>query len=220
MLSALLDLACPRRCAGCRRAGPVLCDGCLAAIVAVPFAADPTPPPPGLPRVFAATAYDGPARAAVIAYKERGRVALAAALGAALAAAVVLAGADAIVAVPSSRRARRARGYDHVALLANRAAALTGVPLLPGLTQPGRVVDQSALGAGGRARNVTGSLRYAGPLPAGGVRLVVVDDIVTSGATLAEAARALRAAGADVAGAAVVAATQRRSRLYKPTVSG
>lgn len=221
MLTALLDLVCPRRCPGCGQPGALLCAACTAGVLGTPFAADPTPRPAGLPRVIAATAYEGPARAALIAFKERGRVALAAPLGASLARAVAVAGADVIVAVPSSRAARRARGYDHVGMLAKRAAALTGATLVDGLVQQRRVADQSGLGAADRARNIVGSMRFAGRArDCAGARVVVVDDIVTSGATLAEAARALGAAGVDVAAVAVVAATQRRARLYKGAGSG
>lgn len=219
MLASLFDLVTPRRCAGCSAAGALLCARCTGALLADPFRADPAPRPPGLPPVFAAAAYDGPVRAALIAFKERGRLGLAAPLGAALGAALRLAGADAIVAVPASRGGRRTRGYDHVAMLAKRAAAQGGAHRLSGLVQIRDVRDQSALDAGDRAANVVGSMRYTGRRPFPGSRVVVVDDIVTSGATLSEAARALRAAGVDVAAAAVVAATARR-RLYKPAVPG
>ena len=151
------------------------------------------------------------------AFKERGAVALAAPLGVALARAVAFAGAELIVPVPSSRAARRSRGYNHVGLLAHRAASLTGVSILTGLTQQRSVADQAGLDAAQRARNIAGSMRFTGPAQRyAGARIVVVDDIVTSGATLAEAVRALRAGGLEVAGAAVVAATQRRTRLHKP----
>lgn len=216
MFAALLDLACPRRCAGCGERGALLCAACVTAIGGAPFAADPSPRPAGLPQVVAATAYAGPARDAIIAFKERGAVALAGPLGVALARAVAFAGADLIVPVPSSRAARRSRGYNHVGLLAHRTASLTGVSILTGLTQQRRVADQAGLDAAQRARNIAGSMRFTGPAQRyAGARIVVVDDIVTSGATLAEAVRALRAGGLEVAGAAVVAATQRRTRLHK-----
>ncbi|MEP7055665.1 MAG: phosphoribosyltransferase family protein [Actinomycetota bacterium] len=218
MIRALLDLACPRRCPGCGERGVLLCAECTGGVLGVPFRADPTPRPAGLPQVFAATAYDGPARAALIAFKERGRLALAGPLGAALAGVVAGMRADFVVAVPSSRAARRERGYDHMSLLAKQVAALTGVPIATGLGQHRRVADQSGLDSAGRARNITGSMRYAarrGCQPNG--RVVLLDDIVTSGATLLEATRALRAAGIEVSAAAVVAATQRRFQDRAPS---
>ncbi|HET8970833.1 MAG TPA: phosphoribosyltransferase family protein, partial [Candidatus Nanopelagicales bacterium] len=76
------------------------------------------------------------------------------------------------------------------------------------LRSAGRRADQTGLDAAGRAANLRAAMRWSGRVPAGPV--VLVDDIVTTGATLAEAARAVRVAGGTVLGAAVVAATARR----------
>jgi predicted amidophosphoribosyltransferase len=72
-----------------------------------------------------------------------------------------------------------------------------------------RVADQAGLTATARSANLTGALRAR--LDLRGVRVIVVDDVVTTGATLTEAARALRAAGAEVPAAAVIAATERHT---------
>jgi predicted amidophosphoribosyltransferase len=85
---------------------------------------------------------------------------------------------------------------------------LPGVAARPLLAPTRSVADQAGLDTSGRARNLAGAL--AARRCADGLRVVVVDDVVTTGATLAEATRALRAAGAEVLGAAVVAATVRR----------
>ena len=90
------------------------------------------------------------------------------------------------------------------------------VEVAPLLTHARRVHDQSGLGHAARAENVSGALVVRRPRrrsrersrPA--VRVVVVDDVVTTGATLSEAVRALAAAGVEVAGTAVIAATERR----------
>lgn len=132
-----------------------------------------------------------------------------------------------LVPVPSGGRAVRRRGRDVVAGLAvstARELRRRGVPVVvaPVLRPSRRLRDQAGLDASGRAGNLARALVVDGPAAwavpvrgappgAGAVGpVVVVDDVVTTGATLAEAARALRAAGAPVVAAAVLAAAQRR----------
>jgi ComF family protein len=223
VLADVLDLICPRRCAGCARPGRSLCDACadLLAGPAVPHS--PTPRPAGLPPTTALAAYDGPVRSLLLAYKERGRVALARPLGAAIGRAAAPFAPDVLVPVPSSRAARQARGYDHVRLLARSATRGRTAPVVaPALVQRRRVADQSRLDSAARTLNLTSALAVDARLwPAlAGRRVVLVDDLVTTGATLAEAARALRAAGIEPVGAAVIAATLRRIDLYKPGAAG
>jgi predicted amidophosphoribosyltransferase len=213
LLAPLLDLVLPRRCVGCGRPGVGWCDSCL-----------PLLPPPPIPLsglvVHAAGEYAGATRTALLAYKERGRRDLARPLAALLGVAVrdALAGTPrsrsgplVLVAPPSSRAARAARGGDHLSRLARRAGRGCGLPLASGVLSYTREVrDSAGLGVGARAANLGGALRAMGP-PAPGWRALLVDDIVTTGATLREARRALRAAGWPVAGAAVIAATELRA---------
>ncbi|HSF26628.1 MAG TPA: phosphoribosyltransferase family protein [Actinomycetes bacterium] len=122
-----------------------------------------------------------------------------------------------VVPIPSRPSSRRQRGDDPTGRLARRAlAALAGSR--PGLHRVGLlrhargVADQAGLDAAARAANLAGALA-ARPLPRGvgrGPLVVIVDDVLTSGATLTEAARALHAGGAGLVVAAVVAATVRR----------
>jgi predicted amidophosphoribosyltransferase len=223
------DLVLGGACTVCSGPGPALCAPCRAGLRATPFAAWPTPTPPGLVLPVAAAAYDGAVRDLVVAHKERHRLALARPLGGLLAAAVlglceaagVEAGRDGrpvlLVPVPSHPSVVRERRHDPLLRTARCAAGELrrhGVPArvdrpLRVLRRPG---DQAGLDARGRAENVRGTLaaRPGRPAPAG--TLVLVDDVVTTGATLREAQRALEAAGLVVTGAATVAATRRHLR--------
>jgi len=119
---------------------------------------------------------------------------------------------EALVPVPASRSALRRRGYAVVELVARRA----GLPVRPLLRAARAVSDQRGLDREERRRNVAGSLRAR---PSAGLRVLVMDDVVTTGATLEEAERALRAAGARVVGAATAAATPRRADAEDPSES-
>lgn len=210
MLAALLDLVLPRTCSGCGADGPPLCAGCRSVLLGPPLGlVAPTPCPAGLPPVAALSSYQGPVQRLLLAHKERGQLSLAAPLGAGLAAAVRLLGEEPVVLcpVPSSRRAVRERGHDHAMRLTQSAARALGVPARRLLVPARLVADQSGLSTSQRARNLAGALRGTG-VP--GRPVVVVDDVMTTGATLVEAARALSAQGHRVMGAAVVAATKRR----------
>jgi predicted amidophosphoribosyltransferase len=209
VLADLLDLVLPRDCAGCALPGRTLCGACAAVLAGAPVVHRPTPAPPGLPPLVAAAAYDGVVRSLLLAHKERGRLALTRPLGGALAAAAGVHGrGPVLVPVPSSPAAVRARGHDHARRLAAAAARRLGVRSAALLVQARGVQDQSGLDADARSANLAGALRARRRLD--GLPVVVVDDVVTTGATLVEAARALTAAGAQVRGAAVVAATVLR----------
>jgi predicted amidophosphoribosyltransferase len=220
VLAALLDLVLPEPCAGCGGSGP-WCAGCadvLAAVARRPLGRTrPDPTPAGFPRAAAAAVYEGAVRGALLAHKERGRLGLAAPLGRALAAAVVVLDPPpgaVLVPVPSRRSVVRERGHDHarrLARVAERALAEVGRParVRPLLAVARGTGDQSGLDATRRSANLSGALRVVAKLPAG-LPVVIVDDIVTTGASVTEAARALAAAGAVVHGAATVAATARK----------
>jgi predicted amidophosphoribosyltransferase len=216
----ICSLVLPTACAGCGDARGVLCEVCLRSLADGPARrVRPAPEPPGLPPVFAAAPYADQARAALLAHKERGVLPLAGPLGAALARSARAAcagrrpapgGALGLVPVPSARASVARRGHDPVRRIALAAAGrlrAAGVParVCPALRLRRRVADQAGLPAGPRRANVAGALAARpGELPAG-QPVLLVDDLVTTGASLAEAARAVRAAGGWVLGAAVVA---------------
>lgn len=225
VLSAVLDLALPQRCAGCGAARAALCRSCTAELAGSPARRMPTPAPAGLPDCWSACAYTGAARAAIVAYKERALTSLAGPLAQILAFTFASALPErvpyVVVPVPSARRTLRARGHDPVGRLAALAVHHLGVlgrdvALWPALAPSRRVADQAGLSSTQRAVNLAHSLRCvqaaAAPLSGrSGPAAVLVDDVVTTGATLAEAARALREEGVEVAMAVTVAATRRRS---------
>jgi predicted amidophosphoribosyltransferase len=195
MFNDLLDLVLPRACFGCGRIGSALCAAC-----AIPELRRPHP------GVVAAAAYDGPLRSALIAYKERGRRDLAAPLAALLRAALAEFGPDvALVPIPSSRTAAAQRGGDHVLRLARRCER----PIVRALTLRSGVLDSAGLTSLQRRANLADAF-CARAAQSAAPPVVLIDDIVTTGATLHEARHALSSAGWDVLGAATVAETPLR----------
>jgi len=219
--AAVLDawaVLMPTDCSGCGAVDRALCAACAAALRPAPVLCtrdDLT--------IWSALEYRDVAARVLVAFKDGGRTdaapalagALRAAVGAALAAAAapIAPGAAGrppeapvgvlLAGVPSSRRAWRARGFAPVDLLLRRAGLRPVRLLRPG----GRVADQVGLGRQARLDNRTGALVAARRLA--GQRVLLVDDIVTTGATLLDARRAILLAGGEVIGAATVAETRR-----------
>jgi ComF family protein len=156
--------------------------------------------------VFTALRYEGVVRRTVIALKESGRTDVAKALSVPFAAAMSRAWVPdtEFLSVPTSRSAWRRRGYDPVALLAKRA----GVKRVNVLRHARATASQKTLGSDQRASNLHGAM--VSRMPLHGRRFVLIDDVVTTGATLAEAARAITSAGGEVVGRAALAFTPRR----------
>jgi ComF family protein len=143
--------------------------------------------------------------ALIHALKYGGRLALASTLGEALAQAVPH-DVDAIVPMPLARERLAERGFNQALEIARVVAARTGIPLLRDAVR--KVVDtppQAALPWNERARNVRRAFVCDSDLA--GVRIAVVDDVLTTGATLNELARVLRKAGAVSVAGWVVART-------------
>ncbi len=192
------------------------------ALSASPTLHRPTPCPPGMPATWVVCAYEGPVRQLLLEFKERGAVGLVRPLGDALARAVAAAAAPdrgqrlLVVPIPSAPAAVRRRGDDVVRLLARHAASRLFAGGRPAsvaavLAQRRGVADSAGLSASARAANLADALvvRPRGERTLRGATVVLIDDLVTTGATMAEATGVLSRAGADVAGAAAVAATRR-----------
>ncbi len=220
VLRAVADLALPLSCAACGRPGVSCCPVCLAACAWPdgPRLSGPVWCPPGLPPTWAAGAYDGPLRRLIVAYKDEDRRDLLDPLAGLLA--VVLdhaswpppatpdRGTLLVVPVPTAPAARRRRGDAPLSMLLAAALGAAGdVPELLSLTR--RVADQAGLGSKSRAVNLAGAFRATarGREQLAGVSCLLVDDVLTTGATLAEAARAVAEAGGRPVAAAVLAAT-------------
>ncbi len=226
-LGSLVGLAMPVDCAGCAAPDLALCARCRTELL-VPARPVSAPQLPAGLTGWAGPDYAGTVARVLLAWKERGRHDLARPLAEALAGAVLPqlratagAGGALLVPVPSTRAARRARGEDTVrrlALLAAHRLRAQGAPgpvrVAPVLTVRGRPRDQAGLTAAGRRENVAGVLAVPAPLAprVRGRPCLVVDDILTTGATAGEACRALAAAGARVVGVSTVCVTVRRQR--------
>ncbi|RKR90346.1 putative amidophosphoribosyltransferase [Micromonospora pisi] len=238
----LADLVLPAECAGCRVGRTALrhgvCVRCATALQLLrPTPVRPTPAPPGLPDCAALGGYEGELREALLTYKERGRHSLARPLGRLLAE-VVAATAGAVspvppapagapravllIPVPGTAAAIRARHGDHLRRLARHTAhrlRASGWPVT--LASPLRAQprpDSATLDSAGRAAAAEAAFTLRERrLPAlrraaAGRVVIVLDDIVTTGVTLAAVTGVLRSAGVRVDAAAVLAATIRRVR--------
>ena len=170
--------------------------------------------------------YDGAVRAMIVGHKDRGQFAFRRVLAGLLAVSVRAAvaahdGPVVLVPVPSRPGSSRRRGYDPmgtlvrfaVATLKTEAYAVSAASLL---VSSRRVVDQAGLSASERSRNLAGSMSCPSPGLARlahrrpRARVVICDDVLTTGATATEAQRALRAVGLEPVAIATVAATRRR----------
>ena len=216
--SAALDLAFPATCSGCRREGEALCAACLPALDA--RLALPGGTPIGLPAEIPApllqiewcAPFNGPVRAALHDLKYAGERRLAEPLGAALARrwGRVGIGSEVVIPVPVHAERERQRGYDQAVLLAAVTARHLGLPMAHALERGRATVPQFELGRAERADNVAGAfrLRPSNPRPTEAIAgrwVLLVDDVITTGATLAACAVALEDADAMAVSAIAVA---------------
>lgn len=219
LLESLAELVFPTQCAGCEMPGALLCDACRDALPIV--IAESACPRCGAPygalvctecwnREWAFEAalslgeFEAPLARAVVLHKDAAEQRLGAVLGGLLAEKVAArwrGWSEAVAFVPATRTAMRRRGFDHGKAIAQEVARVLDVPLAGALARE-RARDQRTLGREERARNVAGSFSAAGPLP---TRVLLCDDVFTTGATMDAAAGALLAAGAQSVRCASVA---------------
>ena len=178
-----------RGCISCGAAGAPLCRGCRPAP-----APEPAPLCPPAERVIAVWDYAGAPRSLVLDLKLRGRRESAAPLIEGLWVRAGRSGvlADAVTWVPGGREGVRLRGFDHAEILARGVASRLGLPAVRLLAGRSGRRDQAALGAAERRSNLRNAFVAR---PCSG-RWLLVDDVITTGATAGACARAVRAAGA------------------------
>lgn len=215
-MRALLDLVLPQICAGCDRPGAVFCVECQGSLWPQPrqvWARHDAGAP-----CWAMGDYGGPLRRAILAGKDHGRRETAPAFGRMYAAALgwmrTFGELDPpelapliLIPAPSSKRAARQRGGDPVTRAAREAAARVGATVEPVLSLTKGVADSAGLSARSRARNLVGHVRARSISSARDANVVLLDDVLTTGATTAESVSALSATGVDVTAILVLART-------------
>ncbi|WP_037306585.1 ComF family protein [Amycolatopsis orientalis] len=211
-MSALLDLLIPARCAACGAPGAPCCPTCQTAWGSLSEIT--RAPTIGLVPVYALARYADEARRLILAYKERGRRDLAPSLGMAIGEALLqLPEPDCcLVPVPSRRHASRVRGGPHVQRMAEECAKYLAwhgkhATVAPVLRLKAGVRDAAGLSKTERVANLDGRIRIAvGAAPPRGTPVILLDDVITTGATAAACARLLDASGIHVSAVIALAA--------------
>ncbi len=192
----LLETLLPSTCVACRKVGRTICDNCLSELEAQPRSVDR-----GI-KGWSAIDYSKTATSAINAFKEHGRTAL---LGefCKLLDTISLPENAILVGLPSSATATRKRGFVPAEILADRLARRRSVRSAHALVFSRKIADQALLSREQRETNLAGSM-LAKPLSG---PVVLVDDVVTTGASMREAARAMAVAGNQVTGFITIAET-------------
>lgn len=209
LLDALLKLLFPERCAGCRQLGDLFCRMCRTALVPYP-GDDRRAPPASLRSVHIAFLFQSPLREAIHQLKYRRVQRVAQPLGALLAEHVTgrLLETNAVLAIPLHAARMAERGFNQAEALAREVACSLRQPLITNQLIRTRATEpQAHLDARARAENMRDAFSWQGAPPPR--RVLLVDDVYTTGATMAACAEALRAAGAEAVDGLALA----RSRL-------
>ena len=202
-LEDILDTFAPTSCVGCKSPGSSLCQKCEGTIALVPYPVSRE----GF-HGFSITRFEGVAASVVIAFKDQGRTALKAWMASQMAKALTPMERATLVCLPTSKAAYVRRGYRANDVLTREIARQTGFHFEPGVLEVFRTLkDQRDLSASQRAKNLHLSMRAA-KSPR---QVILVDDVITTGASLLEARRAILEAGGSVVGFVVFAETLRRT---------
>jgi predicted amidophosphoribosyltransferase len=221
LLEDLAELLFPTRCSGCELPGAVLCDACREALPRIdrtgaclrcgaPFGyltcTECWNRAWSFSAALALGEFERPLSRAVVLHKDAGERRLAAVLGALLAEQIAAewpGWAEAVAFVPATRAALRRRGFDHGRAIADTIATELGIPLAAILARS-EARDQRALGRMARAANAAGTFSVTGEVVE---RIVLTDDVFTTGATLDAASISLIDAGTREVRVAAVART-------------
>jgi ComF family protein len=205
ILTAMLDIIVPGECAGCGLPGDPLCNECMGGLPllgasgcqrcgypAARAVAGCAQCIPGISSARQAVSYAGPAARIVSALKDERRRVLARPLAALMAGVVPRPGPGAVlVPIPLGPRRRADRGFNQAELLGGHLAALWRLPVANALHREDGAHQRGSARAA-RLAGCGGAFRMHGPAP---LHAVLVDDVITTGATITSAARVLRAAG-------------------------
>jgi len=214
-MDRLLDILLPPACPGCAREGEIICPRCRKSLerrldepAGVPLGL-PSKLPAGIVQLEWCAAYNGPARACLHALKYDGERRLVEPLAQIMARRWARAGVggDILVPVPVHAARKRQRGFDQAELLARGVGTRLGLPVVNGVRRATKTTAQHALGRGARATNV-GHAFAIDPLQVDAVRgawVVLIDDLTTTGATLAGCAAVLYDSGAAAVSALALA---------------
>src|SRR3990167_6321823 len=221
IIERLISVIAPHACLACGAEGSLLCRWCL------PDAFDPVPSrcykcykqtkdslvcgsckrSSRLKHVWVATEYNGLAKELVRKFKFQHAQAADALLAKAISKSLPFLPDYVIVPVPTASSRRRARGYDHTKLITKQLSCITGLPAARALTRLGQS-RQVGSKRKQRQSQMIDAFNFVGPMSVKGKHVLLIDDIVTTGATLEEAAKTLKNSGAKSVSAAVFAQSQ------------
>lgn len=224
VLDTIIGLIAPHSCLDCRQEGSLLCAVCTVKVSRSPLVCGRCDLPLTLHRrckdenlrvVLSAVAYEGVAKALVRSLKFEAKLAAADPMAQLLAPLARRLPQDAVlIPVPTAPLRRRQRGYDQAVVLANRLSKLSGQLVFPALKRLGKT-RQVGANRQQRLEQLAGKFRTDLPRELRSRPIILIDDVMTTGATLEAAAAALRSAGAEKVAALVFARATETESLGK-----